>query len=430
MILNTLKDLKKLLRRISMNFYKYQEKYLFSFKDFEEFEEVSSTECFSNDDIIYFLGELDPETSKDSFCLTCPSLMYLEKESLDILKINSFDKKINYPLVKKIYDRKIKYINTNKNNWKEILNYNFPKKWKINILALGDVGSTLLIGLKLLGKKYIEKIGIYDKSENNTKRWEKELGQIVFPFEDGKLPQVNVVDYENLFDCDMFVFCATKKVPSLDSKVDDVRMIQFEENSKIIEEYAKLARRKNFKGFFSVVSDPVDLLCKKVFLSSNTNEDGEFDGLGIAGEKIKGYGLGVMNARASYYSEKSEETKSYLEEGRAFGPHGKGLVIANSISNYNEEQSNYLTEKALRANVEIRELGYKPYIGPALSSGAISILNTVSNKWHYSSNFIGGVFMGSKNRNLNSGLEFEKLDFPEKLYKKINSTYENLKGII
>jgi hypothetical protein len=228
----------------------------------------------------------------------------------------------------------------------------------------------------------------------------------------------------------MFVFCATKKVPSLDSKVEDVRMIQFEENSKIIEEYAKLARKNNFKGFFSVVSDPVDLLCKKVFLASNTNEEGKFDGLGLAGEKIKGYGLGVMNARASYYSEKSEETKNYPEEGRAFGPHGKGLVIANSIANYNEELSNNLTEKALRANVEIRELGYKPYIGPALSSGAISILNTISNKWHYSSNFIGGVFMGSKNRNLESGLEFEQLNFPEELYGKIKTTYENLKGII
>lgn len=413
-----------------MNFYKYQGKYLFSLDKFEEFEEVNSTECFSGDDVVYFLGKLDAQKSKDSFCLTCPSLMYMEEESLDILQINSFDKKINYPLVKKIYDRKIKYINTNKPNWKEYLNYNFPKKWKINILALGDVGSTLLIGLKLLGKNYIDEIGIYDKSENNTKRWEKELGQIVFPFEDGKLPKVKVVEYENLFDCDMFIFCATKKVPSLGTNVKDVRMVQFEENSKIVEEYAKLARRKNFKGFFSVVSDPVDLLCKKVFLASNSNSEGEFDGMGIPGEKIKGYGLGVMNARASYYSEKSESTKSYPEEGRAFGPHGKGLIIANSISNYDEDLSNYLTEKALKANIEIRELGYKPYIGPALSSGAISILNTISNKWHYSSNFIGGVFMGSKNRNLESGLEFERLDFPDKLFKKIEETYENLKGII
>ncbi len=51
-----------------------------------------------------------------------------------------------------------------------------------------------------------------------------------------------------------------------------------------------------------------------------------------------------MNGRASYYGEKSNETTHYLDEGRAFGPHGEGLIIANSIKNYNEELSNYLTE--------------------------------------------------------------------------------------
>ncbi len=413
-----------------MYYYKYNNKYLLSKNEYKNLEKVSPNECFSNDEIIYFLGKLDPRKSKDSFCLSCPSLMDIEEETLEILKEQSYVDKVSYPIIKKIYDRKIKFINTNKKNWKENLDFIMPKKWKINILALGDVGSTLLIGLKLLGKDYIEKIGIYDKSKNNTLRWEKELGQIVFPFEDGKLPKVDVVDYENLFDCDMFVFCATKAVPSLDSNVKDVRMVQFEGNSKIIEEYAKLARKKNYKGIFAVVSDPVDLLCKKAFLAANTNEKGEFDGLGIPGEKIKGYGLGVMNARATYYAEKNEKTTNYAKEGRAFGPHGKGLIIANSIANYNEELSEMLTLKTIEANLEIRDLGFKPYIGPALSSGAISIINTISNKWHYSANFIGGVFMGSNNRNLESGLEFERLDLPEELFTKIESTYNMLKEII
>ncbi len=413
-----------------MYYYKYKNKYLLSKNKYTNLEEISSNECFSNDEIIYFLGQLDPKKSKDSFCLSCPSLMDIKEETLEVLKEQSYIDKVSYPIIKKIYDRKIKFINTNKKNWKENLDFIMPKKWKINILALGDVGSTLLIGLKLLGKDYIEKIGIYDKSENNTLRWEKELGQIVFPFEDGKLPKVDVVDYEKLFDCDMFVFCATKAVPSLDSNIKDVRMIQFEENSKIIEEYAKLARKKNYRGIFAVVSDPVDLLCKKAFLASNTNEKGEFDGLGIPGERIKGYGLGVMNARATYYAEKNEQTTNYAKEGRAFGPHGKGLIIANSVTNYDEDLSEILTQKTIEANLEIRDLGFKPYIGPALSSGAISIINTISNKWHYSANFIGGVFMGSNNRNLESGLEFERLDFPEKLFEKIESTYDMLKEII
>jgi hypothetical protein len=38
--------------------------------------------------------------------------------------------------------------------------------------------------------------------------------------------------------------------------------------------------------------------------------------------------------------------------------------------------------------------------------------------------------MGSNNRNLESGLEFENLDFPDKLYEKIQSTYKMIKEII
>jgi len=413
-----------------MYYYKYKEHHLISKDKYSDLEEISFQKCFSNDNIIYYLGKLDPKKSKDTFSISCPTLMNLEEESLDILKTKQFTEAINSKIIKKINDRKVKFINTNKNNWKENIDFKLPKKWKINVLALGDVGSTLALGLKLLGKDHIEKIGIYDLSKNNSLRWERELNQVVFPFEEGKLPEVKVVEYDKLFNCDMFVFCATKAVPSLATKTKDVRMVQFEENSKIIEEYAKLARSKNFKGFFAVVSDPVDLLCKKAFVSSNTNKDGLLDLKGISPEKIKGYGLGVMNARAIYYAGKNQKTQSYYKEGRAFGPHGKGLIVANSINNYDPDLSEYLTEKTIKANLEIRELGYKPYIAPALSSGAISILNTISQKWHYSANFIGGVYMGSNNRNLDSGLEIEKLKLPDELFKKIEETYKMLKEII
>jgi len=397
---------------------------------YSDLEKISFKKCFSNDKIIYYLGKLDPKKSKDTFSISCPTLMNLDEETLDVIRTKKFTEAIDSKIIKKINDRKIKFINTNKNNWKENIGFKLPKKWKINVVALGDVGSTLALGLKLLGKDYIEKIGVYDLSENNSLRWEKELNQVVFPFEEGKLPKVEAIEYDNLFNCDMFVFCATKGVPSLGTKAKDVRMIQFEENSRIIDEYAKQARNKNFKGFFAVVSDPVDLLCKKAFISSNTNKDGLLDLKGISPEKIKGYGLGVMNARATYYAEKNHNTKSYHKEGRVFGPHGEGLVVANSINNYDSDLSEYLTEKTIKANLEIRELGYKPYIAPALSSGAISILNTISQKWHYSANFIGGVYMGTNNRNLDSGLEIEKLNLPDELFEKIEKTYQMLKEII
>lgn len=99
---------------------------------------------------------------------------------------------------------------------------------------------------------------------------------------------------EDLFDCDMFVFCASRSVPEVGSNVTDVRMIQYESNSKIIEPYARMAREKGFKGIFAVVSDPVDQLCYRVYHSSNIDENGKFDGKGLQAEQVRGYGLGVM----------------------------------------------------------------------------------------------------------------------------------------
>ncbi len=218
----------------------------------------------------------------------------------------------------------------------------------------------------------------------------------------------------------MFVFCASRGVPPVGSEQVDVRMVQFEENAKLIKEYALMAAEKNFKGIFAVVSDPVDLLCAAVLRESK--------GV-LAPEQIKGYGLGVMNARAAYYAKKYNKYSSYLTEGRAFGPHGNDLVIADSIINYNDSISKELTKLTVEANLEVRKTGFKPYIAPALSSGAISIICTLEGKWHYSSNYLGGVFMGAKNRNLPSGLEIEKIEMPEELYIRLQATYDKLKEL-
>ena len=77
-----------------------------------------------------------------------------------------------------------------------------------------------------------------------------------------------------------------------------------------------------------------------------------------------------MNGRACFYAEKSQNTIHYIEEGRVFGPHGEGLIVADSIENYDEELSKYLTDKTINANKEVRNLGFKPYVAPSLSSGA------------------------------------------------------------
>lgn len=292
----------------------------------------------------------------------------------------------------------------------------FKDKSRINIIAMGDVGGTVLLGLRILGGEYIKSIGIFDINEKILKRYEREINQVVFP--DGRdLPEVKILEENDLFDCDAFVFCATKGIPGLAAK-GDVRMAQFEANRGLVEFYAKKACDARYNGLFAVVSDPVDPLCKAAALA------------GISPEKIRGYGLGVMNARACYCAEKDDRFASYKKEGRAFGPHGEDLVICNSIYDYNDEISKELTELALRSNHITREDGFKPYIAPAMSSAAISLLETIRGGWHYSSVYTGSVFLGCRNRRNGNFTEIENIEIDEVLYKRIEKAVENLKKVI
>ncbi len=137
-----------------------------------------------------------------------------------------------------------------------------------------------------------------------------------------------------------------------------------------------------------------------------------------------------MNSRAAYYAAQSELTEHYLKVGRAFGPHGEHLVIADSILDYNNELSIKLTEQARNANLELRKHGYKPYVAPALSSGAIAIMDTICGNWHYSATYIGGVYMGALNRMLPSGTVLEQNNIPELLMKRLYNSYKELDSII
>ncbi len=307
--------------------------------------------------------------------------------------------------------------------------FDLRKKLQVNILGLGDVGGALLTGLKLLGGDVISKIGIFNHGAA-AQRYEYEMNQTSWPWDYERLPEVEIVERENLFDCDVFVFCASKLVPAVGTEIADVRMIQLGANREIIRDYAKLARDKGFHGLFAVVSDPVELLCRAAYMESNQGEFGVFDGKGLRADQIQGYGLGVMNSRAAYYAKREPRFRSFLTEGRSFGPHGKGLVIANSIEHYDDALSRELTKLAVEANLKIREIGYKPYIAPALSSGAISLLLTMRGEWHYSSTYLGGVFFGARNRLTEDGTELEALTLPEGLFRRIEHAYRELERIV
>lgn len=75
-------------------------------------------------------------------------------------------------------------------------------KKRVHLLAVGDVGGTLLTALKLIGGDVISSIGICDLNQNTVARWTAEMGQISWPWDYGALPEVEPVEPARLFDCE------------------------------------------------------------------------------------------------------------------------------------------------------------------------------------------------------------------------------------
>ncbi len=301
---------------------------------------------------------------------------------------------------------------------------------RIHLAGLGDVGRNVSLGLTLLGDETVESIGLYDLDEAQCKRMETELSQIAPPPGGRRIPPVAAVPWEEMFDCDVFLFCATKSVPALGSGVKDVRMAQYEANRKIVSLYAREAARTGYRGLFAVVSDPVDLLCMEALRASR--EEGKGNARPLAPGQIRGCGLGVMNARALYYAGRNPEFALYLKEGRAFGPHGKGLVIANSLNpdHYDDSCSRKLTELTTGANMEVRALGFKPFLAPAISSAVLSVLAILQGEWNYSAAYLNGLYFGALNRQTGDGVEWEACPIPDQLFGRLEEAFGGLEEIL
>ena len=99
------------------------------------------------------------------------------------------------------------------------------RKHRIHILAMGDVGGTLALAIRLVGSDVVSEIGICDINEKNISRWEQELNQITMPDDPSAFPEVVPVQVKDLFQCDAVVFCASAGVPDLSRKDVDVRMV-------------------------------------------------------------------------------------------------------------------------------------------------------------------------------------------------------------
>lgn len=290
---------------------------------------------------------------------------------------------------------------------REQLNY------KVVLCGLGDVGGTLLTGLRLLGDETISELLIYDRTPAKVQRWYREVSQILRP--DGSyMPPVRIIEKDELFTGDVFIFCVSAGVPGLGREsAEDVRMAQLTANAAILREYVDAADASGYRGGFFIVSDPVDQLCMYAFRHGH-----------LRSQQIRGFGLGVMYARAMFHAGLLDLPTEGL---RVFGPHGRGLKVLSDAARYDKAESDRLTELTVQENIRIREAGFKPYIAPALSSGALSILACLKGGWHYSSTLLDGVWFGARNRQQGLYVEYEGLPLTAEFIAELGKTQDDLK---
>ena len=379
---------------------------------------------------LVFLVRRDPLISRGFFAISRPEELY---ESEGIYCLRPCEATLPQPmpegLEKLVQDHGASVLNTAFSRA-----FPFLLSWtkrrssgvRINLVGLGDVGGTVLTGLVLLGRE-ISRIALFDPNRALAARYEMEMNQLLSP-DRNPMPRVTLCREEDLFDCDLLVFTASKGVPGLDSGVRDVRLAQWEANRALIAPYARKARQAGFSGVFCQVSDPVDQLAREVFLESSRDEDGSLDFGGLLPEQVQGFGLGVMAARAAYYAKREGIP---FENGRVYGPHGAGLAVANHWGRaYDPDQSSRLTVLTRDANLRVRALGYKPYIAPGLSSAAISLVRMLRGEVYHGSVPLGGVWFGCRSRRMPQGISILREDVCPPLMARLEETYQGLREAV
>ena len=167
-----------------------------------------------------------PLAGRDTFPVTDPAQL-TEEEGVASLCTAPCPEDVPPALLSAIRAGRVRAVNGSHPRLEELLApVSRPEKVRVNLLALGDVGSTLLLGLRLMGGDVISSIGICDLREGVARRWEFELNQIQLPGPYDALPPVEIVPPERLFDGDVFLFCASRFVPDTAVKTGDVRIRQ------------------------------------------------------------------------------------------------------------------------------------------------------------------------------------------------------------
>ena len=154
------------------------------------------------------------------------------------------------------------------------------KGWCIGVAGLGRVGgvAATLLAATPTGASGIRELVIHDADASNQERWLLELGSIARWRGRSACPVVRSATTRELFlRCDAFLFAATDSVPPPEAR-GEVRLVQFDPNRSILNDFLVEACAVDYAGLFLIVSDPVEWLAQAAFHDSNSDSSGCFTG--------------------------------------------------------------------------------------------------------------------------------------------------------
>ncbi len=278
--------------------------------------------------------------------------------------------------------------------------YEERREWNVALAGLGRVGGVAATVLASTPRALsgVRELLVYDIDGANQERWLHELNSIAKWRVEQELPRVRPTTITQVFnECDVLLFAATTAVPPLGSD-GDVRLVQFGPNRALLHSFIEQARDAGFTGLFLVVSDPVDWLAQAAFHDSNADALGRFSGDGLAPERIAGLGLGVMWARALAAARREGWGERVARRGGAFGPHSTEVIVFDDLVAPNPERCECLTGAAREGNFVIRHLGFLPFVGPGVSSVALTLPALLAGRSVLASVLTDGIFFGCEVR--------------------------------
>lgn len=266
----------------------------------------------------------------------------------------------------------------------------------VGISGLGRVGGLAASALAASdrGRTRIGTLLLHDCDRGNLERMRQELASVASWRGDVALPRVEVVDLpEMLRRCDAFLFAAACAVPPLGAP-GDVRLPQFGPNRAALREALDAALAADYAGMFFIISDPVELLAQASFVDSNA-PGGRFLGLGLAPERVAGLALGIMWGRALARAQALGAGERVALRGVPYGPHSTDVLVFDDPADPDPVLCEAMTQAARTGNYRVRELGFIPHIGPALSSIVLTLPELLAGREVLASCFVDGIYFGA-----------------------------------